>query len=351
MNALRDRLQELADGYARSIHPPGPAAARRRGRQRRRRAVAGVILAGLLVVAGSVGLLPALKLPRPSQPVGPRPTPTPVQVPRFTTWFRATYLPGGFRLVGELERPAQRGGPPIRGAQAFRLVNRLVKGNGEFTVSVNPSLRHLDVTRERRTYPTVRVVQVRGHAGLLFPRRPDNFYTGLTWEERPGLVMQVLGSQGLPDRMLLDVAEGLRIVGTAGGNVTITVGPRPPGWIRVGRGTRWATIGDYLTVLPRSHHLVFNTGRGAERSKLVVTETRGQYGPLRSADKRKLVPDTRREAVTVHGYPALLDHDPVNHFLEVTWREPGGIELSVRADEQLGRREVLAVAEGLRQPR
>jgi hypothetical protein len=22
----------------------------------------------------------------------------------------------------------------------------------------------------------------------------------------------------------------------------------------------------------------------------------------------------------VHGYPALLDHDPVNHFLEVIWR-------------------------------
>jgi Transposase domain (DUF772) len=40
----------------------------------------------------------------------------------------------------------------------------------------------------------------------------------------------------------------------------------------------------------------------------------------------------------------------VNHFREVTWREPGGIELVVRAEEELGRRQVLAIAEGLRQP-
>jgi hypothetical protein len=52
----------------------------------------------------------------------------------------------------------------------------------------------------------------------------------------------------------------------------------------------------------------------------------------------------------VHGYPALLDHDPVNHFLEITWREPGGIELVVHAEEELGRRQLLAIAEGLRQP-
>ena len=52
----------------------------------------------------------------------------------------------------------------------------------------------------------------------------------------------------------------------------------------------------------------------------------------------------------VHGYPALLDHDPVNHFLEVTWREPGGIELTVHAKENLGRRQLLAIADGLRQP-
>jgi hypothetical protein len=346
MDALRDRLQELADGYARTTRAPGPTAARRRGRWRRRRTVAGIIVAGLLAVAGSVGLLPALKLPQPTQPVGPRPTPAPVQVPRSTAWFQASYLPGGYRLVSEMERPAERLGPPVPGAQSFRLV----KGDGEFTVSVHPDLQQLDVTRQTRTYPSVRVVPVRGHTGLLFPRRPDNFYTGLTWEERPGLVMQVLGSQGVPDRMLLDVAEGLRIEGTPGAKVAITVGPRPPGWIRVGQQPGLPAAGDYMTVLPRGHSQVFTTGRGGERSKLVVTETRGQYGPLRSGDRPRSHHRVKRAAVTVHGYPALLDHDPIDHLLEVTWREPGGIELAVQADEKLGRRQVLAIAEGLRQP-
>jgi hypothetical protein len=105
-----------------------------------------------------------------------------------------------------------------------------------------------------------------------------------------------------------------------------------------------------MTVLPRSHQQLFNQARRGADAELMITETRGQYGPLRSADKRKLVPETSREAVTVHGYPALLDHDPVNHFLEVTWREPGGIELTVHAKEYLGRRQLLAIAEGLRQP-
>jgi hypothetical protein len=350
MNGLRDRLQELADGYARTTSPPGPAAARRRGRSRRRRTLAGVVLAGLLVVAvvaGSVGLLPALKLPRPAPPVGPGPTPAPVQVPRSTAWFQVTYLPGGFRLTSEREQPVTRiGTPAIQGAQSFRLV----KGNGEFTVSVNPDLQQLDVAQETRTYPTVRVVQVRGHTGLLFPLRPDNSDNGLTWQERPGLVMRVLGSQGVPDRMLLDVAEGLRIAGTAGGRVEITVGPRPPGWIRVGQGTKYSpVVGEYLTVLPRSHVQSFAKGR-SQRPSFRVTETRGRYGPLRSGDKPRLVPATRRMSVRVHGYPALLDHDPINHFLEVTWREPGGIELSVHAKEELGRRQLLAIAEGLRQP-
>jgi hypothetical protein len=347
MHDLRDRLQELADGYARTTSPPGPAAARRRGRSRRRRTVAGVILAGLLVVAvvaGSVGLLPALKLPRPAAPVGPRPTPAPVQPPRSTAWFQATYLPDGLRLISHSEDPAHRRSA-IPGAQSFRRV----KGDGEFTVSVHPDLQRLDVAREVRTYPTVRVVPVRGHQGLLFPRRRGNFSNGLIWEERPGVVLQVLGS-GLADQMLLDVAAGLQVTQTPAGGVAITVGPRPPGWIRVGRGTRWLTSGDIMTVLPRSHQQLFDQARGNINVPLVVTETRDQYGPLRSADKPTFVPQTSRQAVMVHGYPALLDHDPANHFLEVTWREPGGIELVVHAKESLGRRQLLAIAEGLRQP-
>jgi len=345
MNELRDRLQELADGYARTSRPPGPAAARRRGRWRRRRTVGGVVVAGLLVVAASLGLLSALQGLQAPKPVAPPPGPAPVQVLPSTAWFRATYVPRGLRLVSQSERPVHRLGPSISGAQSFRLV----KGNGQFTVSVHPELQRLDVARETRTYPTVRVVPVRGHQGLLFPQRPDNSYSGLIWEERPGLVVQVLGSQGLPDRMLFDVAAGLHIVGTPAAKVAITVGPRPPGWIKVGRGTKWPTIGDHLTVLPRSQHQLFDNGRGGTRAELVITETRGQYGPLRSAAKPKLIPETRREAVTVHGYPALLDHDPINHFLEVTWREPGGIELTVNAKEELGRRQLLTVAEGLRQ--
>jgi hypothetical protein len=350
MNELRDRLQELADGYARTISPPGPAAARRRGRSRRRRTIAGVVLAGLLVVAvvaGSVGLLPALKLPRPAAPVGPRPTPAPAQPPRSTAWFQATYLPDGLRLINHSEDPAHREAA-IPGAQSFRRV----KGDGEFTVSVHPDLQRLEVARELRTYPTVRVVPVRGHQGLLFPRRPGNYSNGLIWEERPGVVLQVLGS-GLADQMLLEVAAGLRITHTRAGGVAITVGPRPPGWIRVGlgvgRGPSPPASGDFSTVLPRSHQQLFDQARGNINVPLVVTETRGQYGPLRSADKPQL-PHTSRQAVMVHGYPALLDHDPANRFLKVTWREPGGIELEVLLKEQLGRRKLLAIAEGLQQP-
>jgi hypothetical protein len=32
------------------------------------------------------------------------------------------------------------------------------------------------------------------------------------------------------------------------------------------------------------------------------------------------------------------------------WREPGGVELQVLADWSVGRAQVLAIAEGLRQP-
>jgi hypothetical protein len=345
MNELRDRLQELADGYSSSTRAPGPAAARRRGRWRRRRTVGGLVLVGLLVLAAGIGLLPVLQgLQRP-RPVAPPPTPAPVQMPRSTAWFQATYLPGGTRLVSQSDGPMHRPGPQIRGAQSFRLV----KGDGEFTVSVHPDLQQLDIARETRTYPTVRVVPIRGHQGLLFPQRADNRDSDLIWQERPGVVVQILSSQGVADQLLLEVAAGLGITDTPAGTVAITV-PRPPGWIRVGAGTRWPTLDETMSVLPRSHRQLFDQGQRSATADLEITESRDQYGPLRSIDTPKLIPETRREAVTVHGYPALLDHDPINHFLEVTWREPGGIELVVHAKEQLRRRQVLAIAEGLRQP-
>jgi hypothetical protein len=345
MNDLRDRLQELADGYASTTRAPGSAAARRRGRWRRRRTVGGFVLAGLLVIAASVGLVPALRGRQTPTPVAPPPPPAAVQVPRSTAWFTPTYLPGGTRLISQSERPADRLGPRIPGAQSFRRV----KGDGEFTVSVHPDLHQLDVARETRTYPTVRIVPIRGHQGLLFPQRPDNRDSDFIWQERPGVVVQMLSSQGVADQLLLEVAAGLRITETPAGRVAITV-PRPPGWIRVGGPTRWPTLGENMSVLPRSHRQLFDRGRRSATADLEITETRDQYGPLRSADKPKNIPETRREAVTVHGYPALLDHDPINHFLEVTWREPGGIELTVHAKEGLGRRQFLAIAEGLRQP-
>lgn len=214
-----------------------------------------------------------------------------------------------------------------------------MKGDGEFTVSVHPELRQLNVTLETRTYPVVRVVQVRGRTGLLFPRRPSNPYTGLIWEERPGLVVQVLGSQGVRDRMLLDVAEGRRHHCRS-----------PPAGLDSGRAGRQVVgLGRQHDGAARSYRRGFSKGPG-QRPYLVVTETRGQVGPLRPEDRPKRLPDLRRTWVTVHGHPALLDHDPINHELAVTWREPGGIELVVRADERVGRRQLLAVAEGLRQP-
>jgi len=342
MNELRDGLQELADGYASTSQAPGPAAARRRGRWRRRRTVGGLVLAGLLVLAASLGLLPGLQGRQPPTPIAPSPAPVPV--PRSPAWFQATYLPGSLRLSSQNEQDSFRSGRPVRGAQSFRQVD----SGDEFTVSVHPDLQRLDVAGELRTYPTVRVVSVRGHQGLLFPLRQDNEHNGVIWEERPGLVVQVLATQHVADQLLLDVAAGLRITQTPAGTAAITVGPRP-GWIKVGAGTKEPASGQYLTVLPRGHQQSFDQGRNGTPVELMITETRGQYGPLPLTDKHNLVPGIRREVAAVHGYPALLDLDRSNHALEVTWREPDGIELTVHPKQDLSRRQLLAIANGLRQ--
>ena len=350
MNDLRDGLQELADGYARTISPPGPAAARRRGRSRRRRTTAAVVLAGVLVVVAAVELVPALTAPSPTRPVGPAPTTAPLP-PRSTAWFRATVVPDGYRRAVDMEWPKERLGSLLPAAQSFRKQ----RGNGEITVSVNPDLGRLDVARGLRTYPSVRAVPVRGRTGLLFPHRPGNFSSGLTWEERPGLVVQVVGGEGAPDRLLLEVAEGLQIGSAAPASAAITAGPLPQGWIRVPDSE--PTAAGYLLVLPRSHHQVFSTDRDGG-PQFVIVETRDQHGPAKAIDPDQLVPGGRQEQVTVHGRPATLVHTPGDrkfpaaaiHELAVVWREPGGIELQVKADSSVGRRRLLAIAQGLRQP-
>jgi hypothetical protein len=319
----------------------------RRRRTRRGRVMAAGVVAGVLVVVAVVGLLPALRSP--TEPLGPRPVPGP-PAPQSTAWFKATYVPPEFQLTRALEEPPSPIGRFLPTAQSFRNA----KGAGEFTVSVNPYLQQLDIDRVQRTYPTVRVVQVRGRPGVLFPLPPDNqqgpferllLHNGLVWQEGPGIVIQVLGSRGLPDQKLFDVAEGLRrIVVTRSGKVAITVGQGPPGWIRIARG---GTPLDSMTVLPRSHSQQFSKPQD-NHPTLVITETRDQYGPLRIPPQD--IDASKESFASVHGHPTTLLHDPGNHKLTLIWREPGGIELQIEADETISRRQLLAIAQGVQQP-
>jgi hypothetical protein len=71
---LTDRLEELAEGAAREVRPPGADLARRRGGRRRRRLVAGVALATVL----AVGLAlegPLADWSAPAPPIGSDPDP------------------------------------------------------------------------------------------------------------------------------------------------------------------------------------------------------------------------------------------------------------------------------------
>jgi hypothetical protein len=323
-----------------------------RRKRRRGRVLAAAAAAGVLVAVAVVNLLPALRSS--TEPLGPRPIPGPPP-PESTAWFKTTYVPAGYQLTRTLEEPPNWVGSGfLPTAQSFRNA----KGAGEFTVSVNPYLQQLDIDRVKRTYPVVRVVQVRGRSGVLFPLPPDNqqgqqrpferllLHNGLVWQEGPGIVIQVLGSSGLPDQDLFDVAEGLRqIMVTRSGKVAITVGPRPPGWIRLARG---GTSLDSMTVLPRSHSQQFSKPR-ENHATLVITETRDQNGPLRIPPQN--IDATRESFASVRGHPTTLLHDPSNHLLTLIWREPGGIELQIEADEAIGRRQLLAIAEGLQQPK
>ncbi len=226
-------------------------------------------------------------------------------------------------------------GLPIPGARSFRGPH-----GGELTVSVNPRLDALDVAREARSYPTVRVVRVRRSAGLLFPARSGNLMSGLTWLEQPGVVAQVAGLN-VPDAELLRVAAGLRIT-TAHGQPTIAVGALPVGWrpTKPGKPAEVAEGANEL-VLPRTYIQRFEQADANQGPWFAVFETRDRYGRL---------PARPHPSASVHGHPAVVTRDALNHKITITWREPGGIELSVSGDQRIGQRTLLAIAQGLRQP-
>jgi hypothetical protein len=132
-----------------------------------------------------------------------------------------------------------------------------------------------------------------------------------------------------------------------GAPATITVGPFPAGWAR-------APQSGNLLVLPRSRHQIYDTGVSGG-PLFVIVETRDRHDPAQATDPAGQVPGGRRQRVTVHGRPATLVGAPgrfpapATFELAVVWREPGGVELQVLADWSVGRAQVLAIAEGLRQ--
>jgi hypothetical protein len=73
----------------------------------------------------------------------------------------------------------------------------------------------------------------------------------------------------------------------------------------------------------------------------VIIETRDQHDPSKATDLDGLVPNSRREPVTVHGHPATLLSTPGNQ------RIPATHEL---ADDSISRGQLLGIARGLRQP-
>jgi hypothetical protein len=116
---LADRLQELAEGAAREVRPPGADLARRQGRRRRRRLVAGVAVAAVL----AVGLVRQGQLADWSAPVPPGgPDPdlewsTPREL-RLDVDVANGRLPGGgtWRLqAGRFDRPDPDGKREIVG--------------------------------------------------------------------------------------------------------------------------------------------------------------------------------------------------------------------------------------------
>jgi hypothetical protein len=111
---LADRLQELAEGAAHQMRPPGADLARRQGRRRRRRLAAGVALATILAVGLVVreGRLADWSAPAPAPPASPGadiqwPTPRQVKVTGVVEVGRGQLPDGGtWRLeAGKFDRP------------------------------------------------------------------------------------------------------------------------------------------------------------------------------------------------------------------------------------------------------
>jgi hypothetical protein len=112
---LADRLQELAEGAAHQMRPPGADLALRRGRRRRRRLVTGVALAAILAV-GLVreGRLADWSAPAPPASPGAEvqwPTPRQVKVTGVVEVGRGQLPDGGtWRLeAGKFDRPNPAG--------------------------------------------------------------------------------------------------------------------------------------------------------------------------------------------------------------------------------------------------
>jgi RNA polymerase sigma-70 factor, ECF subfamily len=154
--------------------PVGTVKARlaRGRRSRARRRAAAVAVAGILVAGvAAVGLLcrrgsrPPHRSSRPSRPPGSR--------RRTCPMGSGSTPPGVCQGTARATHPRSPIIPrPHRGPRGTRRGG----ADGQRQPAAARARRH----REARSYPTVRVVEVRGRAGLLFPARPGNFTSGLT---------------------------------------------------------------------------------------------------------------------------------------------------------------------------
>lgn len=99
MRNLTERLEELADAYARAAAAPDPAALRQRRRRRRQRTAAGAVL---LVVVIAAGVFAAVR-------VGTPPSPPPVGatqvLPRLQEGYRLQ-IPPGWQAI-QISQPSQ----------------------------------------------------------------------------------------------------------------------------------------------------------------------------------------------------------------------------------------------------